>query len=107
MGTLATVDLAALECGDAKEQRRVRNAAHDAGAFFVTHSPFFRGYSAAGTASRHRVTNPLDGSSRYSVSYFLNPRLDYAGYGEDALAVVLRSHPRTALRFYADLLPVT
>jgi isopenicillin N synthase-like dioxygenase len=59
------------------------------------------------TACRHRVASSLDGRPRYSVSYFLNPRLDYAGYGDDALAVVLRSHPRTAQRFFPDLLPIT
>jgi isopenicillin N synthase-like dioxygenase len=57
-------------------------------------------------AARHRVTSPPPGSNRVSVAYFLNPRLDHAGYGEEALKVVLRSHPATARRFFAELLPV-
>ncbi len=55
------------------------------------------------TAARHRVTSPAGGRERISVAYFLNPRLDYAGYGEEALRVVLRSHPETAQRYFADL----
>jgi isopenicillin N synthase-like dioxygenase len=58
-------------------------------------------------AARHRVTSPRNASPRLSVAYFLNPRLDDAGYGEDALAVVLRSHPLTARRFFADLVAAT
>jgi hypothetical protein len=38
-----------------------------------------------------------------SVAYFLNPRLDHAGYGHEALKVVLRSHPHVPRRFFADL----
>jgi isopenicillin N synthase-like dioxygenase len=56
------------------------------------------------TAARHRVTSPPAGRERVSVAYFLNPRLDYDGYGEEALKVVLRSHPETAQRYFADLL---
>jgi isopenicillin N synthase-like dioxygenase len=55
-------------------------------------------------AARHRVTSPPDSAERISVAYFLNPRLDHAGYGYEALKVVLRSHPRTAERYFADLL---
>lgn len=54
-------------------------------------------------AARHRVTSPPEGDERISVSYFLNPPLDYGGYGFEALKVVLRSHPRTAERYFADL----
>ncbi len=60
--------------------------------------------AGAAVAARHRVTSPPAGSERISVAYFLNPRLDHAGYGEEALSVVLRSHPQTARRFFADLL---
>ncbi len=56
-------------------------------------------------AAVHRVTSPPPGAERVSVAYFLNPRLDHAGYGDEALTVVLRSHPATARRFFADLLP--
>jgi isopenicillin N synthase-like dioxygenase len=56
------------------------------------------------TAARHRVTSPPAGSERVSIAYFLNPRLDYDGYGDEALKVVLRSHPETAQRYFADLL---
>lgn len=56
-------------------------------------------------APRHRVCAPPRSPDRLSVAYFLNPRLDYAGYGDEALAVVLRSHPRTAQRFFGDLVP--
>ena len=55
-------------------------------------------------AARHRVTSPAEGGERVSVSYFLNPRLDHAGYGFEALKVVLRSHPATAQRYFSDLL---
>ena len=58
----------------------------------------------ATVAARHRVTSPAGGAERISVSYFLNPRLDYDGYGFEALKVVLRSHPLTAQRYFADLL---
>jgi isopenicillin N synthase-like dioxygenase len=54
-------------------------------------------------AARHRVVSPVTGRERLSVAYFLNPRLDYAGYGHEALKVVLRSHPHVARRFFADL----
>jgi isopenicillin N synthase-like dioxygenase len=56
-------------------------------------------------APRHRVMAPPNANERISIAYFLNPRLDYAGYGAEALAVVLRSHPQTARRFFSDLLP--
>ena len=55
-------------------------------------------------AARHRVTSPAAGAERISVSYFLNPRLDHAGYGFEALKVLLRSHPLPAQRYFADLL---
>jgi isopenicillin N synthase-like dioxygenase len=55
-------------------------------------------------AARHRVVSPSEGSERVSVSYFLNPRLDHADYGFEALKVVLRSHPATAQRYFADVL---
>jgi isopenicillin N synthase-like dioxygenase len=54
-------------------------------------------------AARHRVVSPPAGRERVSVAYFLNPRLDHAGYGHEALKVVLRSHPHVAHRFFADL----
>lgn len=54
-------------------------------------------------AARHRVMSPPAGRERVSVAYFLNPRLDHAGYGHEALKVVLRSHPHVARRFFADL----
>jgi isopenicillin N synthase-like dioxygenase len=54
-------------------------------------------------AARHRVVSPPAGRERVSVAYFLNPRLDHAGYGHEALKVVLRSHPHVARRFFADL----
>jgi isopenicillin N synthase-like dioxygenase len=57
-------------------------------------------------AARHRVLSPPAGCDRVSVAYFLNPRLDYAGYGHEALKVVLRSHPHVAARFFADHVPV-
>jgi isopenicillin N synthase-like dioxygenase len=60
--------------------------------------------SGEAVAARHRVTSPADGGERISVSYFLNPRLDHADYGFEALKVVLRSHPPTAQRYFADLL---
>ncbi len=56
-------------------------------------------------AARHRVVSPPAGCERVSVAYFLNPRLDHAGYGHEALKVVLRSHPHVARRFFADLAP--
>jgi isopenicillin N synthase-like dioxygenase len=61
--------------------------------------------AGATVAAQHRVTSPPAGRERISVAYFLNPRLDHAGYGDEALEVVLRSHPQTARRFFADLLP--
>ncbi len=51
-------------------------------------------------AARHRVVSPPAGRERVSVAYFLNPRLDYAGYGDEALKVVLRSHPHVASRYF-------
>jgi isopenicillin N synthase-like dioxygenase len=53
-------------------------------------------------AVSHRVASPLT-SDRISIAYFLNPRLEYEGYGDEALRVVLRSHPRNAQRYFADL----
>jgi isopenicillin N synthase-like dioxygenase len=58
-------------------------------------------------AVRHRVVSPAENRERISVAYFLNPRLDYDGYGNEALRVVLRSHPQTAQRYFADLLPTS
>ena len=55
-------------------------------------------------AAVHRVSIAPGSAARVSVAYFLNPRLDYAGYGEEALRVVLRSHPETAKRYFSDLL---
>jgi isopenicillin N synthase-like dioxygenase len=60
--------------------------------------------AGAAVAARHRVASPVDGSERISVSYFLNPRLDHADYGFEALKVLLRSHPPTAQRYFTDLL---
>jgi isopenicillin N synthase-like dioxygenase len=61
--------------------------------------------AGATLAARHRVLSPPAGYKRVSVAYFLNPRLDHAGYGHEALKVVLRSHPHVARRFFADQLP--
>jgi len=82
-------------------------------------------------ATRHRVVSPPAGRDRYSVPVFLGPRLDAvvtplelppalagqargveqdpenvlrAEFGEKALVGWLRSHPRVAQRWYADVL---
>jgi Isopenicillin N synthase and related dioxygenases len=83
------------------------------------------------TATRHRVISPPPGVDRYSIPFFLAPRLDavveplqlpaelaaqargvstdpdnplLAHYGENALIGWLRSHPRVAERHWADVL---
>ena len=82
-------------------------------------------------ANVHRVVAPAGGVDRYSVPFFLAPRLDavvepltlpdhlaaqargveqdpdnpiYAEYGRKALVGWLRSHPEVARRWHADLL---
>lgn len=82
-------------------------------------------------ATRHRVVSPPAGRDRYSVPVFIGPRLDAvvtpielpadlaarargieqdpqnelrAEFGEKALVGWLRSHPRVARRWHADLL---
>lgn len=87
-----------------------------------------RGYL---TATRHRVVSPPVGVDRFSVPFFLAPRLDavveplelpaalaeqvrgvtddpdnplLAQYGENALRGWLRSHPRVAQRHWSDVL---
>ncbi|NUS44505.1 MAG: isopenicillin N synthase family oxygenase [Mycobacteriaceae bacterium] len=83
-------------------------------------------------ATKHRVLSPPSGRDRYSVPFFLGPRLDavveplalppelaarargvsaeadnplLAQYGENALLGWLRSHPEVAQRWWADVLP--
>ncbi|GAA1313450.1 isopenicillin N synthase family dioxygenase [Pseudonocardia xinjiangensis] len=83
------------------------------------------------TATRHRVLSPAAGVDRYSVPFFLGPRLDavvapldlppqlaaaatgvsadpdnplLAAFGENALVGWLRSHPRVAQKWWADVL---
>ncbi|WP_067991876.1 isopenicillin N synthase family dioxygenase [Nocardia pseudobrasiliensis] len=83
------------------------------------------------TATRHRVVSPPAGVDRYSVPFFLGPRLDavvqplnlpaelavrargvsreadnplHARYGENALRGWLRSHPKVARRWWSDVL---
>ncbi|WP_258341652.1 isopenicillin N synthase family dioxygenase [Saccharopolyspora gregorii] len=83
------------------------------------------------TATRHRVRSPEPGVDRYSVPFFLAPRLDavveplelpaelaaeargisadpdnplLAAYGEKALLGWLRSHPEVARRWWSDVL---
>ncbi|GLZ40424.1 2-oxoglutarate and iron-dependent oxygenase domain-containing protein [Actinokineospora sp. NBRC 105648] len=83
------------------------------------------------TATRHRVVSPPAGVQRYSVPFFLGPRLDavveplelpadlaaaargvsqdadnplLAAYGENALVGWLRSHPEVARRWWGDVL---
>ena len=83
------------------------------------------------TATRHRVVSPVAGVDRYSVPFFLGPRLDavvepltlpaelatgargvtddpdnplLAAFGENALVGWLRSHPRVAQRWWSDVL---
>jgi isopenicillin N synthase-like dioxygenase len=82
-------------------------------------------------ATRHRVVSPPPGVDRYSVPFFLGPRLDavvepltlpadlaelargvsdeagnplLAAYGENALIGWLRSHPAVARRWWSDVL---
>ncbi|MGW6911933.1 isopenicillin N synthase family dioxygenase [Streptomyces sp. NPDC054940] len=82
-------------------------------------------------ATRHRVVSPQSGVERYSIPFFLGPRLDavveplhlptelaarsrgvtddpnnplLAAYGENAVVGWLRSHPRVAERWWADVL---
>jgi isopenicillin N synthase-like dioxygenase len=89
-----------------------------------------RGYLKA---TVHRVVSPPAGTTRYSVPFFLGPRLDavvqpltlppdladgargvdvdpgnplFAEYGRKSLLGWLRSHPRVARRWHADLLDV-
>ncbi|MFI5777640.1 2OG-Fe(II) oxygenase family protein [Nocardia sp. NPDC051570] len=81
-------------------------------------------------ATRHRVVSPPAGVDRYSVPFFLGPRLDavvrplvlppelaaqargvsqeadnplHAQYGENALRGWLRSHPLVAQRWWSDV----
>ncbi len=83
------------------------------------------------TATRHRVRSPAAGVDRYSVPFFLAPRLDavveplelpaelaaeargistdannplLAAFGENALLGWLRSHPEVARRWWSDVL---
>ncbi|MFD9894886.1 isopenicillin N synthase family dioxygenase [Amycolatopsis sp. NPDC059027] len=87
-----------------------------------------RGYL---TATRHRVVSPPSGVERFSVPFFLGPRLDavveplrlppelaagargisddkdnplLAAYGENALVGWLRSHPKVAERWWGNVL---
>ena len=82
-------------------------------------------------ATRHRVVSPQAGVDRYSIPFFLGPRLDavvepltlppglaaeavgisddpdnplHAAFGENALVGWLRSHPRVADKWWADVL---
>ncbi|MCX2730542.1 isopenicillin N synthase family oxygenase [Saccharopolyspora sp. NFXS83] len=83
------------------------------------------------TATRHRVRSPAAGVDRYSVPFFLAPRLDavveplelpaelaaeargisadadnplLAAFGENAVLGWLRSHPEVARRWWSDVL---
>jgi isopenicillin N synthase-like dioxygenase len=83
------------------------------------------------TATRHRVVSPPTGVERFSVPFFLGPRLDavveplelpaelaaqargvsdekdnplHAQFGENALVGWLRSHPKVAERWWSDVL---
>ncbi|GAA3566176.1 isopenicillin N synthase family oxygenase [Amycolatopsis ultiminotia] len=85
-------------------------------------------------ATRHRVVSPPAGVERFSVPFFLAPRLDavveplelpaelaagargiseeehnplHAAYGENALVGWLRSHPKVAERWWSDVLAET
>jgi isopenicillin N synthase-like dioxygenase len=87
-----------------------------------------RGYLVA---TRHRVVSPRAGVDRYSIPFFLGPRLDavvepltlppalateaggisddpdnplHAAFGEKAVVGWLRSHPRVAEKWWADVL---
>ena len=82
-------------------------------------------------ATQHRVVSPREGVDRYSIPFFLGPRLDavvkplslpaelaalsrgvtddpdnplLAAFGENAVVGWLRSHPRVAERWWADVL---
>ncbi|MFE5501123.1 isopenicillin N synthase family dioxygenase [Amycolatopsis japonica] len=82
-------------------------------------------------ATRHRVVSPPAGVERFSVPFFLGPRLDavveplrlppelaaeargisqdadnplHAAFGENALVGWLRSHPKVAERWWSDVL---
>ncbi|MGW2835970.1 isopenicillin N synthase family dioxygenase [Streptomyces sp. NPDC001286] len=82
-------------------------------------------------ATRHRVVSPKPGVDRYSIPFFLGPRLDavvkplklptelaalsrgvtddpdnplLAAFGENAVVGWLRSHPRVAERWWSDVL---
>jgi isopenicillin N synthase-like dioxygenase len=82
-------------------------------------------------ATEHRVVSPASGVDRYSIPFFLGPRLDavvepltlppdlaerargvtqdpdnplLAVFGENALVGWLRSHPRVAERWWSDVL---
>ncbi|MCG7205503.1 isopenicillin N synthase family dioxygenase [Streptomyces arenae] len=82
-------------------------------------------------ATQHRVVSPQPGIDRYSIPFFLGPRLDavvkplnllpglaalsrgvtddpdnplLAAFGENAVVGWLRSHPRVAERWWADVL---
>ncbi|HVV07815.1 isopenicillin N synthase family dioxygenase [Amycolatopsis sp.] len=82
------------------------------------------------TATRHRVVSPPAGAERFSIPFFLGPRLDavveplklpaelagqargvseeehnplLAAYGENALVGWLRSHPKVAERWWSDV----
>jgi isopenicillin N synthase-like dioxygenase len=83
------------------------------------------------TATKHRVISPPAGVDRYSVPFFLGPRLDavveplalppelaaaargisrdadnplLAAYGDNAVVGWLRSHPKVAERWWGDVL---
>ena len=82
------------------------------------------------TATRHRVLSPPAGVERFSVPFFLGPRLDaiveplrlppalaarargssaerdnplHAQFGANALVGWLRSHPKVAQRWWSDV----
>ncbi|MEU7811252.1 2OG-Fe(II) oxygenase family protein [Pseudonocardia sp. NPDC049154] len=82
------------------------------------------------TATRHRVVSPPVGVDRFSVPFFLGPRLDavveplelpaelaaqvrgvsedpdnplHAQFGENAVVGWLRSHPRVAEKYWSDV----
>ncbi|WP_405540130.1 isopenicillin N synthase family oxygenase [Streptomyces sp. NBC_00075] len=82
-------------------------------------------------ATQHRVVSPQSGVDRYSIPFFLGPRLDavvkplqlppelaarsrgvtddpdnplLAAFGENAVVGWLRSHPRVAERWWSDVL---
>lgn len=82
-------------------------------------------------ATKHRVVSPQAGVDRYSIPFFMGPRLDavvepltlpaelaagakgvsddpnnplHAAFGENAVVGWLRSHPRVAEKWWADVL---